>query len=122
MVNQIKGVLEGREFPLDRGYQWQQPLSEDDLGKLSIKALDYANVPPEIFILSGGRQYSQKEILKTVGTVFGKEPKLSGKEDPSTKRTINVEKMKRLLGDPEIDFEQALQRIKDEMKLHKKSF
>jgi len=122
MVSQIKGVLEGGKFPLDKGYQWQQPLFEDDLGKLSIKSLDYANVPPEIFIISGKRQYSQKEILKTIGAVFGKEPKLSGKENPSAKRTINVQKMRKLLGEPEINFEQALQKIKDKMKMHRELF
>jgi nucleoside-diphosphate-sugar epimerase len=115
MAHQIKGVLDGREFPLDKGYQWQQPLFEDDLGRLSIKALDCADVPPEIFIISGTKQYSQKEILNAIGEIFEKQPKMSGSAGPSDKRLVRVDKMKRLLGEPEISFEDALGKIKDKM-------
>jgi len=116
MTGQIKGVLEGREFPLDKGYRWQQPLFEDDLGRISIRALDYAKVPPEIFLISGTEVIPQEEVLGKIGEVFEKPPKISGSTDVKGKRTIRVEKMTKLLGKPEVGLVQGLMRIRERMK------
>ena len=116
MTGQIKGVLEGREFPLEKGYCRQQPLFEDDLGRISIKALDYARVPPEIFLISGTEVIPQEEVLGKIGEVFGKAANVTGSTSVADKRTIKVEKMTKLLGEPEVELAQGLRRIRERMK------
>jgi nucleoside-diphosphate-sugar epimerase len=116
VTRMMKSIMAHEPISVSSGQEaLYQPIHIDDVVRLTLAAVPNCDTPPPVFNMAGPETVSWRDLAERIGYAVSVPPVFDELDENRLSHLADLTKMKAILGQPEINLNEGIARVKEEL-------